>query len=259
MQEALSLVPNIEQFILILLRITGYVFISPVFGRKSIPATYKIILSLLLSFIVFTSFDWDIIDREITMIEFVLICIKETGLGMILGFSTAIFFSIFYTAGKIIDTQMGFQMGGLYDPQMNSKVPISGNLLYVFAFLIFIQLDGHLKLIKILHDMFITVPVMGGRLDAAIVNILLNGFYSSFVFAVKLVLPVVLIMLITQFILGVIVKFVPQINVFIIGIPLKIAIGLIVLFFIITPMSEVLDILFERMYDLGMTLNAGMA
>lgn len=251
--------PNIEQYILILLRITGYVMISPVFGRRNIPAPVKILLSFLLSYIVFSSFEWNLAVSDLSMGEYALLSIKETMLGVVLGFSTAIFFSVFYTAGKIIDTQMGFQLGGLYDPQMNSKVPISGNLLYVFAFLVFIQMDGHLILIKILHNMFITVPIIGGTLDETIVNILLSGFYTSFAFAVKLVLPVILIMLIVQFVLGVIVKFIPQINVFIIGIPLKIAIGLIVLFLIVTPMSDVLGELFNDMFDIGKVLNAGMS
>lgn len=257
--EIMDFFPNIEQYILILLRISGYVFVSPVFGRKGTPAAVKILLSLLLSYMVFTTLDQDFAIENLKIAEYTLLCIKETILGIVLGFSTVIFFSVFYTAGQMIDSQMGFQMGGLYDPQADSKVPISGNLFYVFAFLIFIQLKGHLVLIRILHNMFITVPLVGGKIHETIVNILLNGFYTSFAFAVKLILPVILIMLIVQFVLGVVVKFIPQINIFIIGIPLKIAIGLLVLFLLVTPMADIIRQLFGEMFDMGRMLSMGMS
>lgn len=258
MTDVSVLFSHIQWYIIILLRVSGFVFVSPVFGRKGIPAPAKIALSMLLAYLVYSSrteaMTADLFDPWI----FTAHCLREMVLGMLLGFVTSLFFSVFYTAGQIIDMQMGNQMGSMYDPQMETKTPLSGNLLYAMAFLTFIRMDGHLILIHILFEQFDAVPVMGGSIGPGIANLLLSGFYCAFLFAVKMALPIMIMMLFCEFVLGVMIKFVPQMNIFVLGMPVKILVGLAVLFFMMEPLSGIFDGLFEQLFEFSRNISQSL-
>jgi flagellar biosynthetic protein FliR len=226
---------------------SAYVFISPIFGRQGIPAITKVGISMLLSVFVLQGFNQTISIDDLSLVAFVVVVAKEAIIGLLLGYTTTVFFSVFYIAGQIIDMQMGFQMGGMFDAQLNSQVPISGNLLYAFAILTFLQLNGHLKLLYILYHCYEAIPIMGGNIVASLTNVVITGFFVAFTLAVRLVLPVILIMLIIQGVLGVMVKFIPQLNIFIIGIPIKIFIGFFVLFYMVSPMVNMFETIFDEM------------
>lgn len=240
-----NMISNFYVLMLVLFRITSFVFLSPVFGQKNVPGIVKIGLSFFISYIIFLTFGLKIDVTELTVIEYVLVAIKEVLIGLTIGFISSIFFSLFYITGQIIDTQIGFNMGGVIDPKMNSRISATGNLLSAYFILIFLVMDGHLILIDLLFEMYSVVPILGGQLTNMIVGTIVDGFYVAFVMGVKIALPVICIMLINEFVLGIIVKFIPQINVFVFGIPLKIFIGLLVLLSIIYPVGKVFNVIFE--------------
>jgi len=242
---------NIDVFLLILVRMAGFVMVSPIFGRKGVPNTTKIGFSFFLSYIVFFNYDVMIDLSSIGSAEYILIIFKETMIGVAIGFIAMLFFSIFYTAGQIADFQMGFNLGGMYDQQMQTKVPIIGNLFYVFAFLTFLNLHGMEKLSRLIIDLYKDVPILGNSLSETIYGVILNGFYTAYLFSIRIVLPLMLLMLITQFLLGVIIKFVPQMNVFIIGIPIKIVLSLMLLVGIVTPMYNLFEEILKKMINLS--------
>lgn len=247
MTEVFNIVEDIDTFLLILVRLSTYVFISPIFGRTGVPAMAKIGISMLFSVFVLQGFQQTISFDELTLIAFVIVVAKEAIIGLIMGYTTNVFFSIFYVSGHIIDSQMGFQIGGIFDAQMNSQTPISGNLLYAFAMLTFLELNGHVKLLNILYYSFESIPIMGGNIVASLTNVVITGFFLAFTLAVRLVIPIVLIMLMIQGVLGIMVKFIPQLNVFIIGLPIKILIGLFVLSYMVVPMVNMYETIFDEM------------
>lgn len=244
-----ELYSNIDVFLLILVRMSAFVFVSPVFGRKGIPNTTKIGFSFFLSYIVFFDFDVMVSLEGVGSTEFMMLIFREAMIGISIGFVSIVFFAIFYTAGQIADFQMGFNIGGMYDQQMQTKVPIVGNLFYVMAFLTFLNLNGMEMMTKLVTNLYYNVPIIGNGMDNTIYKVILTGFYTSFMYAVKIVLPMVMLMVITQFLLGVVIKFVPQMNVFIIGIPIKIVLSLMLLIFMITPLYNLFGNLFNDMFD----------
>lgn len=253
MDVLFDLYNQLDIFVIVLLRISGFIFSSPLFGRNEIPSLSKIGISIYLAYILILA--GIPIDIALTGIgQFVIVCLLETIKGILLGFLLSIFFSIFVTSGKLIDLQMGFSMGGLLDPEYSVKIPITGNLLNVIAFIIFLKLNGHLQLIYIISESYIVNPIGNIDLLSNISNIITSAFSISYLFAVKIALPIILIVIFCEVVLAIIIKFIPQMNIFVIGIPVKILIGILTLFFIITPLVNVLDTIFESMYNFASQL-----
>lgn len=244
-----SIQANPETLVLIFLRISAYVFISPLFGRNTTPQMFKAGFSMFIGYLIFVTYDFEVVSQDYELIQFVLICVKEVIIGLIIGFLSSLFFSIFTVAGKFIDSQVSFDLAGMVDPLMNFKMPLTGNLLTTLIFLIFLELNGHLILINILYNSYELVPLGEGTFTTDIVGTVLSAFYLSFVYATKIAIPIIVLMLVVEFVLGIIVKFVPQMNVFVVGIPLRIFIGLVTIYYIIAPVSFLADKIFEDMYE----------
>ena len=254
-----AIVDDPQLFILVLLRVTAYVFISPVFGRNTMPQIIKIGFSMFLGFLVFVSYDFGLNLETIDVFEFVYICMKEILLGIIMGFVSSIFFSVFAMAGKYIDAQVSFNVDGLIDPLMQTKMPLTGNLLTAMIMLMFFELDGHLTVIRIFFGSYGMIPISNGVFTQEILGTLLSGFYLAFLYATKIAMPIIIVMLVTEFALGIIVKFVPQMNVFVVGIPLRIFVGLMVFYFMLSPIALMMDGFFNDMHSYTVRIIYNMA
>lgn len=235
--------------ILVVLRVSGFVVASPVFGRFNIPNRIKAGFSLFLGYLIFVSFNFSINLEELNLLQFMMLCINEVIIGLVIGFVAVLFFSIFAIAGQVMDMQVSFRMDTLTDPSTKQRMPLIGNLLTAMAFLVFFELDGHLRMIRLLYESYYAIPLLEGRVDQSIVGIINTAFFMAYEIATKIAMPLIVIMLVTEFVLGIIVKFVPQMNVFVVGIPLRILVGLITLFFLVGPFVYLLDGIFDRMYN----------
>ncbi len=240
---------NIDIFLLILARISSFVLVSPIFGRKGIPNTTKIGLSLILGISIILNMPQIPQISNLNSGLYIALLAKEALIGMSVSFLSFMFFSVFYAAGQLADMNMGFNVGGLYDAQMQMQVPLTGNLFYTIGLFVFLSTKGATKLIFLLYSMFDTIPIQGTEVSGIFYEIFINSFSFTYAYAVKIILPLLLLTLITQFVLGVIIKFVPQMNVFVIGIPVKIAVSMILLIFLVAPLFELLDQYFEFMFE----------
>jgi flagellar biosynthetic protein FliR len=249
---------HIDVFLLVLVRISAFIAVSPVFGRKGIPATTKVGFSLILSAIIMLGFDTLPDLSGIEDAAYIMLVVKEALIGIAVSFITVIFFSIFYAAGQLADMQMGFSVGGVYDVQMQTEVPLVGNFLYAMGMLTFIVLNGVPKLVFLIYSMYDSIPITGGSFTDTCYEVFYSAFSFTYAYAVKLILPLILLMLITEFLLGVIIKFMPQMNVFVIGIPVKIGMSLLLLNFLVGPAFQFLDTYFNNMFESAMMLIRSM-
>jgi flagellar biosynthetic protein FliR len=249
MVELFWLFGKLDIFIITLVRIAGYLFTSPVLGRKEVPSALKVTMSILIVYIlVFTdNISFSVVPTSIG--QFISLCIVESIKGMLLGLLSSFFFSAFLTAGQIIDSQIGFQMGGILDPQYGVKTSLSANLLNIVAITVFLSLDGHLQLIKLLSNTYTMSPIGSMTMFLDFQSIFVSAFSFAFLAAVKIALPITLIILLTDVILATIIKFIPQMNIFVIGIPMKIAVGLFTMFYIIGPTVAYLDGFYDKMFE----------
>ena len=248
MIELFSLYNNLDVFIIIAMRTSGYVLVSPIFGRREVSSFLKISLVLYLTYIIIFSenFSMDYIPE--TGVQFIALALVELVKGFLIGFVTSLFFSAFLTAGQFIDIRIGFRMGGILDPQFGIQTPLSSNVLNVVAMAVFLILDGHLQLINIVSETYALSPVGNLEFLKNIYLVFTGAFSFVFLSAFKIALPIILMIFIADVVLLVLIKFMPQMNIFVIGIPMKILVGLFSLFYIIEPFAEFLDPYFNAIY-----------
>jgi flagellar biosynthetic protein FliR len=230
---------NLTLFMMVLARMTGFVLFNPIFGRRGIPGIVKSGLILLMSVTVYTMAP---AAPEVPrmLLELAVMFLLELALGYVLGLVVNFFFYIPLLAGSVIDTQMGMSMGATYDPGTQSSVSTADALLNVLMSLIFFAANGHHTLLRILLTSGEVIPFGAVAFGSQLYSALLSLFIDCTVLAVKLCMPVLAAELLGQIGMGVLMKAIPQINVFAINIELKVMIGLGLVFALMTPFSEYL-------------------
>lgn len=215
-----------ELFLLVLIRTSGIFLISPFFSSQNIPNTMKIGFSFIVSLLLTVTLD---IPMNLAENTFVIMVIRELMLGLIIGYISYAFFSTFYVMGQIIDMKIGFGMVNVIDPQHKVQVPLMGNFYYIFAFLFLLIIDGHHMIINALVDSYEFIPIGKFTLAQDTGFLLINILSKSFVTGFKLSAPIVAIVFITDILLGILARTIPQMNVFVVGMPLKILVGLFII------------------------------
>lgn len=239
-----------DVFLLIFVRMTGLFVISPVFGRQNIPAYYKIGFSLLTAIVVSYSIPVPDLAPYSSLVSFIFLLVKEFLIGLVLGYISYLIITAIYLAGQMIDMHIGFGMVSVYDPMSNIQIPITANFYFILAMLMFLAIDGHHLLIYTLTESFTLFPI-DSRLvfDRNIVDFMLELIESVFAIGFKIAAPVTAAVFIADVSLGVISKAVPQVNVFMVGIPLKILLGLLIILFSLTAFRSIVHVLMGGMQN----------
>ena len=223
------LVDHFQVYLLLLLRLSGFIFTAPIFGERYIPPQVKVVLSLLLAlfFYVFA------VPQGAQLIHqplpYWVLLIKEVVWGFLIGFACQLVFIGVQFSGQITGFQMGFGVVNVIDPQSGGQVSIISRLQYLLAVLIFLAMDGHHFLLQALASSFDLLPLGQIEFASAAGERLLRLTGGVFLIAVKIAAPVMVSLLLTSVALGILARTVPQMNVFIVGFPLKIGIGMIAL------------------------------
>lgn len=237
---------NFLIFLLVFVRMTSLFVISPIFSRKNIPTYLKVGLALFCTFTIAPLLGSVQIDYD--LISYTILILKEFVVGIILGFVSYLVFASLLTAGQIMDMQIGFGMVNVLDPINNIQVPLIGNFLYLLATNIFLITNGHHIMLAALVKSYVMVPIDGFFLTDKLVNNILRIFIESFVIGFKISMPIIAAVLLSEVALGILSRTVPQMNVFIVGLPMKITIGLLSLIFIMPAFANALNFIFDKLY-----------
>ncbi len=227
MDEIIDIILNEYQlFLLVFVRVSGVFIFSPFFSSQNVPNIMKIGLSFFLTLLLSISSPISInLGNELI----VIVIIKELMVGIIIGFISYVFMSAFYVLGQIVDMKIGFGMANVVDPQNKTQVPLMGNFYYILSFLFMLLINGHHKIIIALVDSYNYIPIGKLIYNDNVMKIIVGGLVKSFEIGFKLSLPVVAIIFLTDIVLGVMAKTIPQMNVFVVGMPLKVFIGLAII------------------------------
>jgi len=218
-----------DYFVLLLCRVGGLVFTSPIFGRVNLPARVKIGLIAAVSYLLYTAFPQSVALQYSTLAGFTLLIAAELLLGMALAYVTNVFFSLTaFTAGQLIDMQVGFGIVNVYDIQNNTQIPMMGNVLNLMLLIVFFAVNGHLRLIEMIYLTLDRMPIGTMVLSPALGLTALELFARAFLLGVMMALPVLASGLMLEICLGMMMRAVPQIHMFVVGIPLKMLVGLLV-------------------------------
>jgi flagellar biosynthetic protein FliR len=224
---ALSLV-TLQKYFLIAVRVSTVFAIAPVLGSAQVPDRTKIIIGLVVALIMYPVVKVGPGPLPCGLGLFTIYLMQEFLVGLVIGFVTMLFFNGIYLAGQVVDMQMGFAIVNVIDPLSNIQIPVMGQFYFIIAILIFLAINGHHLVILALSKSFTLVPLTGLHFSGGMVKQILRYSADLWVIAFQLGAPVISALFLASVALGIIARTVPQMNVFIVGFPLNIALGLLV-------------------------------
>lgn len=226
-------------FELIFMRMSGFLLFNPLLGRSNLPAMVKTGMALVLSILVFGTAGTGVPQPD-TLVELAFRLLLELGIGLVLGFVMRVVFSVVQIGGEVIDTQMGMTMAQIYDASSQANLSVTASLLNILLILDFFAENGHYTLMRLLTTSGELVPYGAAALGDGVYAYVIELFLACMLLAVKLAMPILAAELLGEIGMGVLMKAIPQINAFVINIELKVIIGLLLFFLLLTPINEFL-------------------
>jgi flagellar biosynthetic protein FliR len=241
-----ALVGAVELFALVFVRMTGMFVVSPIFGRRNLPTYYKVGFAFFLALLVTGSGSVTVPVSLGTTLEFAFFTLREFVVGVSIGFIPYLMFSAIYLAGQLIDMKIGFSMVSVLDPVSNLQIPVTSNFYFMICMLVFITVNAHHTVILTICRSYESIPLGHMTISGEVIDGLMRLFSDIFIVGFRMAAPIVFTVLLTDVALGIISKAMPQINVFMVGMPLKILVGLIIIVITMPAMLVMLSELFQN-------------
>ncbi|MGP4059841.1 flagellar biosynthetic protein FliR [Halobacillus sp. H74] len=239
---------NLPAFLLILVRVTSFFVTLPLFSYQTVPTRHKVAFSFFLAGIMYFTVPTPelVIDAE-----YFLLLFKEAAVGIAVGLLAYIILSAIQIAGGFIDFQMGFAIANVIDPQTGAQSPLIGQYLYIITLLFILAVDGHHLMID---GVFYSYELVGidqfiPFRDEGWIEYVIHSFNQMFIIAFLMATPIVGCLFLVDIALGIIARTVPQLNVFVVGLPLKIFVALSLLVIAMTFYVMLIQNLFETMLE----------
>lgn len=241
-------VENMEFYLLVLVRMSAFVLSAPFLNYSAIPVRMKAGISILLSIVVIQVIP--VVPLSYSgIVGFSVLVLKETVVGLVLGFMCNVCFYIVSFSGQIMDMQMGLSMANMYDPATNIQVTVTGNIYNYFLMLMLVVTNMHYYIIRAITDSFSYFNVGQAVFRMELKDVMLNFMGNYFLIALRIVLPVFCCMLLIHVILGVLTKAAPQMNMFSIGLQIQVFVGIILLILLVQTLPMVSDFIFSEMKE----------
>lgn len=230
---------NIILFFLVVTRFSGMIASAPLFSTYPIPAQVKALIIILTSFITYpilmhsTNF-----TMPTEMVTLTIMLLKEFIVGMLIGFCANMLFVGIQMAGDLLSIQMGVAMSNVLDPVTQQQTPVIGQIYVFMATMIFIMLNGHQWLFASIFESYRAIPPgVDFQLSGQLIQQIIYFTSQMFTIAFGVIMPIYGVLFTLDILLGFVSKMMPQMNVYMVAIPFKIYIGLILMLIFITPTS----------------------
>ena len=250
---------DLEYFLLILVRVACFVYVAPFFSMRNTPSNVKVALSFFTALLLYQALTPAEAVVYSSLMEYSVIVLKEALVGLLIGLAANICTTIVNFAGSIADMETGLSMVTLMDPTSRESTSITGVLYQYVLMLMMIATGMYRYLFRALADTFTLIPVNGAVFHADSLVDSMLGFLSDYVIlGFRIVLPIFCSILLLNAVLGVLAKVSPQMNMFAVGIQLKILVGLSVLFLTAGILPGMADFIFEEIRQLILAFVEGM-
>ncbi len=252
---------TVLNFLMTLFRISLILFVLPFFGGEGTPVPVKAALCLVLALALFPSLQFSGVKFPAHPFNIVLMLAGELVLGLVLGLVVMFIFAAVRTGGQLIGFQMGFSMVNVMDPDTGASESVTSHFLNMVVLLTFLSLNGHLMLLQVLVDSFTLVPPGGLFLSPALTKGVLELSGQMFSLGIKVAAPVVASLFLVDLALALVSRAAPQMNILMLGFPLKITVGFLFLSLLFTVLAHYIKDFMAKMmpmYQLILTL-AGSA
>lgn len=250
---------DLEYFLLILTRVSCFIYVAPFFSLQNTPNNVKIGLSFFSSMLLYQSLTPASAVEFATVLEYAVIIIKEAMTGLLLGFGATICTSIVNFAGSVADMETGLSMATLMDPTTRNNSSITG-VLYQYALMLMLIATGmYTYLFGALADSFTLIPVNGAIFEGdSLANTMIRFLTDYVTIGFRIVLPIFCVMLLLNAVLGILAKVAPQMNMFAVGMQIKVLVGLSVIFFTASMLPGAADFVFREMREVIVSFVEGM-
>lgn len=246
-------------FFLVFIRMVSFIASCPLYAVPGIPGLVKAGLSFILAVLVTPMVEPSNLNFPGGLWGFGLAVISEVGMGLALGLVCTFVFSAVKMAGQMLDFQIGFAMSVVMDPLTGSMNTLLSRFLHFMTLVLFFNIDGHHSLIRALVKSYELVPLTTAGISGEATLLVIRIFTDTFAIAVQICAPVVAVLVITDLAMGLIGKTAPQMNIFMLGFPLKIAVGVTCLAIILPSFTSVFRILFDTLQKNLLLLMKGLA
>lgn len=248
MTNALEFDYDFTLLLLIFMRMSGCILFNPILGRRNLPAPVRIGLSLMLSI-----FTYPLVPRQDLRISSFLVmalaCMKELLIGFVVGFIIQMFLSVIIMGGEQIDMQVGISMSRIYDPQSNLAMPLSASVINAMYLMIFFASNSHLTLVQVFVKLGMALPYGDQLLSANVFGNLAAMFSLMLIYSAQLALPMIAVQLIAQVGIGLMMRAVPQIDIFTIEVQLRLILGFVTILVLVPPLSDFIKKLISLMFQ----------
>ena len=248
-------VENLEIYLAIAMRISGFVFVAPFFSLKDVPQKVKLLLSFAIALIAYFVIPYEPLEYQ-GVIGYAGVIISEALAGVILGLFANLAMYILSFAGQLADMEIGFSMVMQMDPSNGMQVTITSNILTYAVTLMMIVTNLHLYILKAIIDSFVLVPLGNVTFSPLFYQGYVTFILDYMILGFRIVLPVFAALLMVNAILAVLAKAAPQMNMFVIGFQLKIFVGLAVLLLMMKFLPAISELIFEEMITMMKTAAA---
>lgn len=235
-------------FILIFFRLSSFFMVVPVFFPAGTPNIAKVGFCFLITYIFMPLVDITHLGSNITLLMIIIYSVSEVLVGISLGYITRMCFQLIDMAGQFMDFHVGFSMSQMFDPSLEDNTTIIGRIMYWTSIMIFFLIDGHHMLIMSILSTFEKVKLGMFVMNDDFILYIFEVFTEFFNIALKISIPVTLILLFTNIILGLISRSVPQLNVMVLGMPIKIVVGVVSLIIAMPILVNLMVDMFDKLY-----------
>lgn len=233
------IVTSAPTWLLVFARMGGLLGMNPLFARRNIPGIVRAGLTFLMTVLIAPNIaDARGIDGSL---ELAIGLLRELFVGFACGFIFQIYYYMIFFAGDLMDTSFGLSMAKIFDAGTNIQMSTSSNLLNILFVLYIFATDSHLLLIRIFTSSFQILPVGSVSLSPDAIQVFFELFVDVFSMALRLAIPFMAAEFVVELAMGVLMKLIPQIHVFVINIQFKILLGIILLLFFASPVAAFLD------------------
>jgi len=235
---------------MVFLRMLTFCTTVPIFFPKGTPTTMKVFIAGILSFVIAPTINTTSLLEVNNNIYLITFIVNEVIAGLLMGLVTNTAFNIMKMAGQLMDTHVGLGMINLLDPNTNTNSTLIENLFYWISLMIFFLIDGHHLLIKLLIQSFNSIGLGQSVLSLGSISVAIDSIINYFTIGLKIAIPIVLIILITDIVLGLVSRTVPQLNIMILGLPVKLLVGLTAIMLALPVIFKGIVLAFDKLPDI---------
>lgn len=238
---------DLELFLLIFVRVASFVYIAPFFSMSNTPSRVRVGLAFFISVLLYQTGPEQEAAYD-TLTGYTIIVMKEAVTGFLIGFGANLCTAVVSFAGQIADMEMGLSMASLFDPATKQQTTITG-VYYNYMVLLLLMISGmHRYLLKALAETYELIPINGTVFhDDALLQALITFMGDYIIVGFRICLPIFAVMIILNAVLGILAKVSPQLNMFAVGIQMKVLVGFCVLFVTTAMLPDAAGFIYEQM------------